>query len=151
MKTTSRSPAVTVALVLAVGVAPLLGGCATSVEQAVSTSSAIPSADPVSGCGAVGADGSLPAGWPTTIPVIEGTVAFGVCNAAAGRWVITVTSSVTDPLGTARTQLEGAGFTTDTSVSAGGTGVVTLSDATYSVLLASNATGIVYTVTTLGP
>jgi len=132
---------VSLALLLTLGVAPTLSGCSTSGDEgATPPSSAASGAD-------VSVNGALPAGWPSEVPVIDGTILMGVGNASEGRWVVTITSAAADPLGTARTQLEDAGFSSDKSVAASGTGAVTLSDEAYSVVIVSNAEGIVYTVT----
>lgn len=142
-----RNLSVSLALLLSLGGVSLLAGCS---GDGGSESSASPTATPTTS-GEVTAEGELPAGWPSDVPVIEGTVLVGAGNASQGRWVVTIDSPSSDPLGEARSQLEDAGYTADKSASAGGTGTVTLANSAYSVLLVSNADGIVYTVTTVGP
>jgi hypothetical protein len=137
---------VPLALVVALAGVPLMSGCAAGglVENAVNGA--------VQGAtgGEVSLGGELPAGWPESVPVIDGELLFGAGKSIEGAqgWVVTVKSASADALGDARTQLEDAGFTVDAAASgAGDEGVLVVKDATYQVVVAGGADGLLYTVT----
>ncbi|SDJ92496.1 hypothetical protein E3T54_04155 [Cryobacterium sp. Sr8] len=141
MKTISRqSLSVSLAIVIAVAGVPLLTGC--SAEGAVNGA--------VQGAtgGDVSLGGKLPTGWPDEVAVIDGELLFGARGAGDNKdgWVVTVKSDATDPLEEARKTLEDAGFVGDTRVSAGDASVVAMKNDTYTVVVASNSDGLLYTV-----
>jgi hypothetical protein len=135
--------ALTVAALLATG--PALAGCTDAGVQ-----DAVNGAVQEATGGDVSLGGALPDGWPTEIPVIDGEVKFGAGNTTNGDqgWVVTVASDATDPLADAKQLLEDAGFETDTSSTAnvGDVGVVALTNATWTVVVAGTPTGLLYTV-----
>ncbi|MDH6236144.1 hypothetical protein [Cryobacterium sp. CG_9.6] len=142
MKLSTR--ALTLSLVLALGATGALSGCASignvvngTVKEATG--------------GQVNLGGELPDGWPSEVPVIDGEILFGAGNAASGQsgWVVTIKTASADPLTEARTQLEEAGFVTDTSASNGEAGAVAMKNDAYRVVVVGNSDGVLYTVTLL--
>jgi hypothetical protein len=135
--------ALTVAALLAAG--PALAGCADAGVQ-----DAVNGAVQEATGGDVSLGGTLPDGWPAEIPVIAGEVKFGAGNTTNGDqgWVVTVASESADPLADAKQLLTDAGFESDTSSSAnvGDVGVVALTNATWTVVVAGTPTGLLYTV-----
>ncbi|KGJ81109.1 hypothetical protein GY21_01720 [Cryobacterium roopkundense] len=144
MTTSPRVRTVTLALIAALGFVPLLAGC-DAVGGAVNT--AVTDATG----GNVSLGGQLPAGWPSEVPVIDGTILFGAGTSTSDKqgWVVTIDATSTDPLADARTQLEGAGFVADKSASSESSGVVAMKNDTYRVVVVANSDGILYTVTPL--
>ncbi|KFF59682.1 hypothetical protein JF66_09795 [Cryobacterium sp. MLB-32] len=140
----SRRALTAVLIVTALGIAPLLSGC-DAVGGAVNTA-----VTDASG-GNVSLGGQLPAGWPSEVPVIDGTVLFGAGTSTSDQqgWVVTIDATSADPLADARTQLEEAGFVADTSASGETSGVVAMTNNTYRVVVVGNKDGILYTVTPL--
>ncbi|GAA3872606.1 hypothetical protein GCM10022381_14560 [Leifsonia kafniensis] len=132
------------ALVLALSAAPVLSGCSSVgglVNGAVQQASD----------GKVSLGGALPKGWPEEVPVIDGEILLGAGNSADGQtgWVVTIKSAAADPVADATAQLEAAGFVADASGSSGGNGAAALKNDNYTVLVAGNADGVIYTVTPL--
>ena len=129
------------ALVLALAAAPALSGCSSiggAVNGAVQEASG----------GKVSLGGALPKGWPEEVPVIDGEILLGAGNSANGQtgWVVTIKSTSADPVTEAKTQLEAAGFVADAAGSTGGNGAAALKNDHYTVLVAGNADGVLYTV-----
>ncbi|MET0725877.1 MAG: hypothetical protein ABWY36_05965 [Leifsonia sp.] len=128
-------PVIAIALLLT----PALAGCSLvqgAVEDATGTS--------------VRVDGSLPEGWPASVPVIEGKVLFGAGGQGDGGsgWVATIDATDADPIAAATKQLEDAGFTADGTAQApsGDGGFVAMKNAEYTVLVAGTKDGVLYTV-----
>lgn len=100
--------------------------------------------------GATGGDVSLdelPADFPASVPVIDGEIAVAAGAGGAEGWVVVITSPAADPVAEAVSELQAAGFTEDTSMSAGGTGAVVYSNAEYLVFVAGEGETVSYTVT----
>jgi hypothetical protein len=95
----------------------------------------------------VNLDGELPTDFPESVPVIDGDINLAAGTGGSEGWVVVITSSAADPVAEAATALEGAGFTEDTSVSAGGLGGVAYSNDEFIVLLAGEGGTVTYTVT----
>lgn len=136
-----------VALVAALVLAPALSGCSL-IEGAVNGAVEEASGGNVS-------LGSLPAGWPSEVPVIEGDVVGGGKNPDGGSgWVAVIKSDAADPLADAKAQLEGAGFTAPEGVTPAdipgleglGEGSFFGQNATYAVVVAGSDQGVLYTV-----
>ncbi|TFB50357.1 hypothetical protein [Cryobacterium tagatosivorans] len=139
-KSYKKSLSVSLAIVIAAAGVPLLAGC--SVEGAVNGA--------VQGAtgGDVSLGGKLPTGWPKEVAVIDGELLFGARGSGDNKdgWVVTVKSDAADPLEDARKTLEDAGFVGDTRVSAGDASVVAMKNDSYTVVVASNSDGLLYTV-----
>jgi hypothetical protein len=127
------------ALALALALTPALAGCSLvqgAVEDATGAS--------------VRVDGSLPKGWPESVPVIDGKVLFGAGGQGDGGsgWVATIDASGSDPIAEATKQLGDAGFTADGTAQApsGDGGFVAMKNAEYTVLVAGTPDGVLYTV-----
>ena len=129
--------------VLAIG--PALAGCSDEAVQGAVNGAVQGATD-----GDVSLGGTLPDGWPTEIPVIDGEIKFGAGNTTNGDqgWVVTVASAAADPLTDAKQKLVDAGFEPDTGNSAnvGDVGVAALKSATYTVTIAGTPDGVLYTV-----
>ena len=129
--------------VLAIG--PALAGCSDEAVQGAVNGAVQGATD-----GDVSLGGTLPDGWPTEIPVIDGEIKFGAGNTTNGDqgWVVTVASAAADPLADAKQKLVDAGFEPDTGNSAnvGDVGVAALKSATYAVTIAGTPDGVLYTV-----
>lgn len=139
-KSYKKSLNVSLAIVIAAAGVPLLAGC--SVEGAVNGA--------VQGAtgGDVSLGGELPTGWPSEVAVIDGELLFGARGAGDNKdgWVVTVKSDAKDPLEDARKTLVDAGFVGDTTLSAGDASVVAMKNDKYTVVVASNSDGLLYTV-----
>lgn len=148
MKRHSRAIGVPLAILIAVGTVPLLAGCANPVEGIVNGV-----VEEATG-GNVSLGGELPDGWPAEVPVIDGEILFGGGGASEGQqgWVVTIKSSSADPIADARKQLEDAGFTGDAEATASGgaAGAIAMKNANFTVLVAGNADGLLYTVGPVG-
>jgi hypothetical protein len=101
--------------------------------------------------GATGGDvelgGDLPADFPTSVPVIDGTIE--VAGGAGGNgdgWMVVLTPDGADPVGDATSALTAAGFTEDASLSGDAAGGSVYTDGQYVVVLAGDATTVTYTV-----
>ena len=97
--------------------------------------------------GDVNLDGELPTGFPESIPLIDGDITFTAGAGGAEGWGVILTSSASDPVAEAAAALEGAGFTENTQVAAGGMNAKAYSDAEYLVLIAGDGETLTYTVT----
>ncbi|WP_419819284.1 hypothetical protein [Glaciibacter flavus] len=138
MNTIRRRMAVP-ALVVALALTPVLAGC--SVQDLV---------DKASG-GHVSVGGSLPKGWPSEVPVIDGKILFGAGGQGdeGKAWVVTIDATADDPLAAAKDSLEKAGFVTADAASgqAGDVGALAMKNANYAVVVAGTKDGVIYTVT----
>lgn len=134
-------------VVAALALGPALSGCSL-VEGAVNGA-----VEEVSG-GNVSL-GSLPSGWPTEVPVIDGDIVGGGKNPDGGAgWVAVIKSSAADPIADATTQLEAAGFTAPEGVTPAdipgleglGEGAYLTQNANFAVVVAGSDQGVLYTV-----
>jgi len=140
-----RKRATVAALVVALAVTPILSGC--SLQGIVQGATG----------GKVDLGGaSMPAGFPSEVPVISGDVQFGgsVGDDSGRVYNVTIKAGGGSPIDAIKSQLEGAGFTNQTDIggvtSDGGTLIYT-SDA-WGVLVVVGKDGsdwiASYTVTT---
>jgi hypothetical protein len=133
------------AVLAALAIGPALAGCSDEAVQGAVNGAVQGATD-----GDVSLGGTLPDGWPTEIPVIDGEIKFGAGNTTNGDqgWVVTVASAAADPLADAKQKLVDAGFEPDTGNSAnvGDVGVAALKSATYTVTIAGTPDGVLYTV-----
>lgn len=97
--------------------------------------------------GEVSLGGELPADFPTSVPLVDGTVGVAAGAGGAEGWVVVITSSTADPVADAAAALEAAGFTEDSTVSGAGMGAKVYSNAEYLVLVAGDGETVSYTVT----
>jgi hypothetical protein len=144
--TITRTPLrMSLALLAILAVGPALAGCSDAQVQGAVNGAVQGATD-----GDVSLGGTLPDGWPTEIPVIDGEIKFGAGNTTNGDqgWVVTVASSAADPLADAKQKLVDAGFEPDTGNSAnvGDVGVAALKSAAYTVTIAGTPDGVLYTV-----
>lgn len=105
---------VPLAIVIALAITPALSGCfANPIEQLVE--------------GATGGNvdlggGSLPEGFPTDVPVIDGEIVFGMSlgNVTDGQaWNVTVKVADASAIDTIKSELSGAGFTENAAMAGG--------------------------------
>ncbi|MFD4420816.1 hypothetical protein ACFWN7_04830 [Agromyces sp. NPDC058484] len=145
MSTLTTTRAATVVAIAGLSVALLTGCIGNPVEDLVSQGVE----DAVEGAtgGEVNVDGELPEGFPASVPLVDGDVSFSAGAGGVEGWVVIITSSASDPVAEAATELEGAGFTEDTTVAGGGVGAKVYSNAEYLVLLAGDGSTVTYTVT----
>ena len=126
-----------IAIALALVIAPALSGCmGNPIENIIE--------------GATGGDvelpgTSLPEGFPTEVPLIEGEVVFGGAFGDGGSKVFNVTVKVDglDAFDEIKEQLEGAGFISagDGSAGQGGTGVFTNDNWGVAVVVTDDGNG----------
>ena len=97
--------------------------------------------------GEVELGGELPADFPQSVPVIDGTIelAGGAGDGTEG-WVVVLTSQAADPLGDAASALTGAGFTEDATLSGDAAGGSIYTDGQYLVILAGDGSTVTYSV-----
>ncbi|MFT2815760.1 hypothetical protein [Leifsonia sp. A12D58] len=141
MTTRKKTTTIAVAALIAFAGVGGLAGCAQAsnmVNGAVQSASG----------GDVSLGGSLPNGWPTEVPVIDGELMFGAGGIADGTgWVVTVKSSAAEPLADAQALLEDAGFTVGSTAQGSQAGVVSMKNENYTVVVAGTGDGLLYTVT----
>lgn len=99
---------------------------------------------------ATGADvnvGSLPNDFPSEVPIVEGEIVFSAGTGAADGWVVTITAAASDPLATAKSELEAAGFAANAELgdAVSENGALYVGDQ-YTVLLVSDGDTVTYTV-----
>ena len=97
--------------------------------------------------GEVSLGGELPAGFPTSVPLVDGDISLAAGAGGVEGWVVVITSSAAEPVADAAAALEGAGFTEDTAVTGAGAGAKVYSNAEYLVFVAGEGTTVSYTVT----
>lgn len=102
--------------------------------------------------GASGGDvelgGDLPADFPQSVPVIDGTIELaGGAGGDTEGWVVVLTSDSADPLADAKSALTGAGFGEDAALSGNAGGGSVYTDGEHLVILAGDETTVTYTVT----
>lgn len=111
MNTLRKRVVAPIAIALALAITPALSGCF---------------ANPIEGIieGATGGDvdlggNTIPEGFPTEVPVIDGEIQFGGSIAEGTSKVFNVTVKVSgdSPVDAIKSDLEGAGFTTQTEFS----------------------------------
>jgi hypothetical protein len=132
---------VTLAATMAVGMTPLLAGCFNPIQAALEQGVQDVTGDALGGDVDLNLDGngaSMPEGWPSEVPVIDGTIESSVRLGSGDTqtWSVTITVANTDEAwATIRSDFEGAGFTTDfESVSSDGA-MGSFSDGSYSVIV----------------
>lgn len=145
--TTLRKRSATVAIIIALAMTPALAGCMGNPIESIIE-------------GATGGDvdlggTSIPEGFPSEVPVIDGAIQFGgsIADGASKIFNVTVKVSGASPVDAIKADLEAAGFTAETEFSGdgaeGGTLIYT-SDA-WGVLVVVAAEGsewiVNYTVT----
>lgn len=146
MPTLTTSRRVAVALATAAASALLFTGCfANPVEDLVDQGVE----DAIEGAtgGEVELGGELPADFPPSIPLIEGTVTVAAGSGGGQGWVVVIQSASADPVADASAQLEAAGFTRQADVSGDTSAAAAYSDAQHIVLLAADGENLSYTVT----
>lgn len=140
-----RSRAAALFPVVAVATA-LLAGCAVTPVEGLVTEGIEGAVEGATG-GDVELGGSLPADFPESVPIIDGTIELaGGSAGAADGWVVVLTSESGDPLADARSALTGAGFTEDATLSGDTAAGAVYTDGEYMVVLAGEGTTVTYTV-----
>ena len=128
--TTRRRIAVPIAIVLAVSAVPMLTGCfGNPIQSAVNAATG--------GKVNVGG-GSLPADFPSAVPVYKGKIdsALGLGSGKKKVWNVTVELPGSDAYKDIKSELSGAGFKTDESGTIGDSGASIVADnKTYGVLV----------------
>lgn len=146
MSTVTTTTRAGVAVAIAGITATLLTGCfGNPVEDLVNRSVEGAIEDATGGDVSLG--GELPAGFPTSVPIIDGDINLAAGAGGAEGWVVVLTSSASDPVAEAAAALEAAGFTEDTTVSGAGMGAKVFSNAEYVVVVAGEGETLTYTVT----
>ncbi|MDY7543159.1 MULTISPECIES: hypothetical protein [unclassified Cryobacterium] len=133
----------TIALTLLGGT--LLTGCTADAAQ-----NAVNGAVQGATNGDVSLGGALPSGWPAEVPIVEGKILFAaVQKGDKPGWTVTVKATSTDPIAEATRSLTAAGFVAggDVSATVGSAGLVSMKNDRYSVVVAGNSDGLLYTVT----
>lgn len=134
------------AIAMAGVTATLLSGCfANPVEELVNRG--VEDAVEQATGGDVSLGGELPADFPTSVPLVDGDVAFAAGAGGSEGWIVMITSKTPDALADAAAALEGAGFTQDTELSGGGTAASVYTNGELLVLLAGEGETVSYTVT----
>ncbi|MBM7505323.1 hypothetical protein ACFPER_17695 [Agromyces aurantiacus] len=133
-------------LPLAALTAALLAGCAGNPVQDLVDRTVEDAVEGATG-GDVELSGDLPADFPESVPVIDGTIELaGGTGSSAEGWVVVLSSPSSDPLADATTALTGAGFTQDATLSGESAGGSVYTDGEYLVVLAGDETTVTYTV-----
>ena len=124
----------------------VLTGCAANPVQDLVDRTVEETVEGATG-GEVELGGDLPTGFPTSVPVIDGTIE--VAGGAGGNshgWMVVLTPEGADPVADATSALTAAGFTEDASLSGDAAGGSVYTDGQYVVVLAGDATTVTYTV-----
>jgi len=150
VKSTPRYRSATIALAIALVATPALAGCfANPIESIVEGATG----------GNVDVGSTVPEGFPTEVPLVEGEVQYGAAMAEGDAKVFNVTVRVSgdSPVDAIRADLEGAGFAAQTEFTgdtAEGGMLIYASDA-WGVLAVVAQEGddwiVNYTVTTAEP
>ncbi|MCD2442677.1 hypothetical protein LQ757_10375 [Agromyces sp. SYSU K20354] len=146
MPTTAFARRAAAAAALAALTSALLTGCFSNPVEDLVNQGVEDAVEGATG-GDVSLGGELPAGFPESIPLIEGEVGFSAGTGGEEGWIVVINSTAADPMAEAVSALEGAGFTKNTELSGGGGGAVVYSDGEHVVLLASEGETVTYTVT----
>ena len=96
--------------------------------------------------GDVNLDGELPADFPESVPVIDGTIKLAGAGPDGEGWLVILTPTAADPVGAASGELEAAGFTADKAAAGDAGAAAVYSNGEYVVLLASDGDTLTYTV-----
>ncbi|WP_353815663.1 hypothetical protein [Agromyces sp. SYSU T00266] len=133
------------AIVASLAAASLLTGCTGTVQEFVERGVE----DAVEeGAGAqVDLSGELPTDFPTSVPIIDGTIELAGGAASADGWVVVLTSEAADPLADARAEVEGAGFREDPALAQASAAGTVYTDGELLVILAGEGDAVTYTVT----
>jgi len=119
MKSTRSLVAVSLAVVMAVGVTPLLASCANPIQAAIEQGAQKAVKDVTGGNVDLNVNGngaSMPSDWPSDVPVISGTIESSVRLGSGDTqtWSVTITiDDETSAWTKIKSDFEGAGFTTD--------------------------------------
>jgi hypothetical protein len=149
MKNNRSVVSASLAVVLALGMTPLLAGCFMPLQSLVQQGAEQAAENATGGDVDLNLDGSgasLPADWPAEVPVIDGEIEASVRlgEGSETTWSVTVTIvSVTEAWATIKSDFEAAGFVSDfESVSSEGT-LGSFSNGTHSaiVTLADDGSG----------
>lgn len=133
------------AVVSGLALSVLLSGC-TGVVQDFVERGVEDTVEEATG-GQVELGGELPADFPASVPIIDGTVELAGGAATDEGWVVVLSSEATDPLADARAAIEGAGFREDPTMAQATAAGSVYSDGEYLVILAGEGGTVTYTVT----
>lgn len=145
MPTLTTSRRVALALVSAAASALLFTGCVGNPVEDLVNQGVEDAVEGATG-GEVELGGELPAGFPPSIPLLEGTVTVAAGSGGGQGWVVVIQTTSSDPVADASAQLESAGFTRQADVSGDTSSAAAYSDAEYVVLLAADGENLSYTV-----
>jgi hypothetical protein len=146
MPTTAFARRAAVAAALAALTAALLTGCMSNPVEDLVNQGVEDAVEGATG-GDMNLGGELPAGFPGSIPLIDGEIGFTAGTGGEEGWIVIITSTATDPMADAAAALEGAGYAKNTDLSGGAGGAVVYSDDEHVVLLAGDGETVTYTVT----
>ncbi len=146
MPTTAFARRAAAAAALAALTSALLTGCFSNPVEDLVNQGVEDAVEGATG-GDVSLGGELPAGFPESIPLIEGEIGFSAGTGGEEGWIVVINSTAADPMADAEAALEGAGYTKNTELSGGGGGAVVYSDDENVVLLAGDGETVTYTVT----
>ncbi|RXZ43515.1 hypothetical protein [Agromyces binzhouensis] len=133
------------AIVASLAAATLLTGCTGVVQETVERGVGDAVEDATGG--RVELSGELPADFPASVPIIDGSIELAGGAAGAEGWVVVLSSEAADPLGDARAQVQGAGFREDPSMAQATAAGSVYTDGELLVILAGEGGTVTYTVT----
>ena len=119
MKIERKFLSVSLAAAMAIGITPLLAGCFNPIQAAVEQGAQQAAEDALGGDVDLNLDGngaSMPADWPSDVPVIDGEIQSSVRlgSGDSQTWSVTITvGNMDEAWATVKSDFEGAGFTTD--------------------------------------
>ncbi|GAA1056716.1 hypothetical protein GCM10017608_20870 [Agromyces luteolus] len=134
-----------VAVVASLAAATLLSGCTGTVQDLVERGVEDTVEDATGG--RVELSGELPADFPASVPIIDGSIELAGGAASSDGWVVVLTSEAADPLGDARAEVEGAGFREDSTLAQASAAGTVYTDGEFLVILAGEGGTVTYTVT----
>ncbi|MGR0318257.1 hypothetical protein [Agromyces sp. ZXT2-3] len=136
---------VAAALAASLAAAALLSGCGGAAQDLVERG-VEDTVEEATG-GQVDLSGEMPADFPQSVPIIDGTVELAGGAATTDGWMVVLSSEAADPLGDARRTLEGAGFTEDDTLAPASDAGSVYTDGDHLVILAGEGGTVTYTVT----
>jgi hypothetical protein len=132
---------ISLAATMALTLTPLLAGCFNPIQAALEQGVEGVTEDALGGDVDLNLDGngaSMPEGWPSVVPVIDGTIESSIRLGSGDTqtWSVTITVNDTNEAwSTIKSDFEGAGFITDfESVSSDGA-MGSFSDGMYSAIV----------------
>jgi len=141
MKSNRSLLTVSLAIVMSVGLTPLLASCANPIQSLVEQGAQNAVKDVTGGNVDLNVDGngaSMPKDWPSDVPVIDGTIQSSIRLGSGDTqtWSVTISVGNADEAWTTiKSDFEGSGFTTDfESVSSDGS-MGSFSDGQYSAIV----------------